>query len=400
MKHQEDIVDRLSRFYREAKLEVPASPPAWIPAKRPSRPTWQPVLASAGLAVVALSLFFVVRAARDQATQARAKASPTVASTVAPTVSASATATPSPSPDASWVTRRYPVGSVSAMLLDSSAVFSITGTKLIRIDRSTGTVTGADIPANATGMAETTAGLWVAAGPAIAPASTNNQWLTLLDPVTLKAKRQLHLPGQPGSDMNAGPQLAGAAQLWLAYGTGLYRLNPDTGDTLASQSLAGTATGLSIDPSGQRLYAGVGPSQTQPATVVELDASTGARLASANTGGAGLGGPRLAATADGVFISYATGTMGLIEHRSAGNLAVLGNMIRTSNTVRPVVDAGALWIVDGMAQRLTCADPVSGATRASTVETQPSTFAADAGGAYLGDNTGVAALQPPASCRG
>jgi outer membrane protein assembly factor BamB len=243
--------------------------------------------------------------------------------------------------------------------------------------------------------------VWLAAGPTIAPAASNNQWLTLVDSSTLAVNRQLHLPGQPGSDMNAGPQLAGSSNLlWLGYGTNLFRLNPDTGDTLSSQKVAGTVTSLSLDPSGQHLYVGLGPSQTQPATVLEIDASTGSRLASANTGGAGLGGPRVAASADGVWVSYATGTMGLIEHRSAGNLALLGNTIRTSNTVRAVVDAGALWIVDGMAQRLTCADPVSGATRASTAEIQPSTISADSGGAYLGDNTGVAALQPPAPCRG
>jgi hypothetical protein len=92
--------------------------------------------------------------------------------------------------------------------------------------------------------------------------------------------------------------------------------------------------------------------------------------------------------------------MGLVEHRSAANLSILGSTVRTSNTVHALVSGGALWIVDGMAQQLICADPASGATRASTAETLPSAFAADAGGAYLGDNTGVAALQPPASCRG
>ncbi|HEY0493187.1 MAG TPA: hypothetical protein VGD57_06955 [Candidatus Dormibacteraeota bacterium] len=398
MKHQEDIVDRLGRFYREAGLEVPASPPAWIAPQRRRRPSWQPVLASAGLAAVALSLFFAVRLARDQANQVRATASPTVRATVEPT--ATPTVSVRPSPDASWVTQRFPVGSVSAMLLNSSAVFSVSGTKLARIDRATGAVSNADIPANTSGIAETTAGLWLASGPTIAPAGTNAQWLTLLDPVTLKVKRQVHLPGQPAADINAGPQLAAGNQLWLGYGTGSFRLSPDTGDQLSSLNLPGAVTSLSIDPSGQRLYVGVGPSQTQPATVVELDANTGSKLASANTGGAGLGGPRVAAASDGVWVSYATGTMGLVEHRSGTNLSTTGGAIRTSNTARAVVSAGALWIVDGMAQQLTCADPASGVTRASTAENQPATFVADASGAFLGDSQGVAALQPPASCRG
>ncbi|HSO93072.1 MAG TPA: hypothetical protein VLS53_01200 [Candidatus Dormibacteraeota bacterium] len=401
MKNQEDIVERLTSFYRDAKLEVPASPPAWNPPQRRSRPAWQPVLASAGLAVVALSLFFAVRVARDQATQARVKASPTVATSTAPTTTASPSAAPSASPDASWVTRRYPVGSVSALLLDSSAVFSLGPAKLTRIDRSSGAVTTVAAPTNANTFAATSAGIWIAAGPDIAGATPNSRSLILVDPKSLAVKRQLNLPGQPGSDMNAGPQLdGGPALLWLGYGNGLYRLNPDTGATVSSQQLAGTATSLSIDPSGQRLYVGVGPSQTQAATVIELDASTGNRIASAPTGGAGLGGPHVAAALDGVWVTYATGMKGEVEHRRSADLSQTGNPIVTSNTIRAVVGANTLWLVDGMAQQLICADPASGATRASTAETLPSAFAADAGGAYLGDNTGVAALQAPASCRG
>lgn len=408
MNHQEDLVDRLTRFYREAKLEVPASPPAWIPAQRRSRPAWQPVLASAGLAVVALSLFFVVRVARDQATQARVKVSPTVQASTHPTAAATPTPSPTPSPDASWVTRRYPVGAVSGMLLDRTAVFSVTGTKLVRIDRSSGAITSAQIPANAIGLTETTAGVWVAAGPGIAPAPSNTQWLTLLDPLTLKVKRQVHLPGQPGSDTNAGPHLVGGNQLWLGYGGALYRLNSDTGDQLSRQTLVGTAISLSLDPSGQRLYVGVGPSQTQPATVLEYDAATGTRLASANTGGAGLGGPTVAAAADGVWVMYATGMMGAVEHRSATNLSLLtvaqqpngtNAAIRGVNSISAFVAAGVLWIVDAMPQQLDCADLTTGAIRASASVQSPVTLVADAGGAYLGDSQGVAALQPPAACR-
>ena len=402
MKHQEDLVDRLGRFYREARLEVPAAPPTWV-APEPKRGfSWQPVLASGALAAIVVALFFGVRVARDRA-QVRVATSPTASAvaTPSPTPSATPTPSPAPSPDASWVASRFSVGSVSALLLDSSAVFSLGPSKLTRIDRTSGAVTTVAAAKNANTFAATSAGLWIAAGPDIAGATPNSRSLTLVDPTTLAIKRQVSLPGQPGSDMNAGPQLAGGSGLlWFGYGNGLYHLNPDSGVTLSSQQLAGTATSLSIDPSGQRLYVGVGPSQTQAATVIELDASTGNRIASAPTGGAGLGGPHVAAALDGVWVSYATGMKGEVEHRRAADLSQTGNPIVTSNTIRVVVGANALWLVDGMAQQLTCADLASGATRAATAETQPSVFAADAGGAYLGDNTGVAALQPPASCRG
>jgi hypothetical protein len=287
------------------------------------------------------------------------------------------------------------------LLLDSSAVFSLGPSKLTRIDRSSGAATTVADPTNANTFAATSAGLWIAAGPDIAGATPNSRSLTLLDPTTLAVKRQVSLPGQPGSDMNAGPQLAGGpGLLWFGYGNGLYRLNPDTGATLSSQQLAGTATSLSIDPSGQRLYVGVGPSQTQAATVIELDASTGNRIASAPTGGAGLGGPHVAAALDGVWVSYATGMKGQVEHRRTADLSQTGHPIVTSNTIRAVVGTNALWLVDGMAQQLSCADPATGAIRASVAETQPAAFALDASGAYLGDSQGIAVLQPPASCRG
>jgi hypothetical protein len=92
--------------------------------------------------------------------------------------------------------------------------------------------------------------------------------------------------------------------------------------------------------------------------------------------------------------------MGAVEHRSAVSLAPTGNSIRTSNTIHAVVGAGALWLIDGMAQQLTCADPGTGATRASSPESEPQALVVDSNAAYLGDATGVAAMQPPAACRG
>jgi hypothetical protein len=90
----------------------------------------------------------------------------------------------------------------------------------------------------------------------------------------------------------------------------------------------------------------------------------------------------------------------LVEHRSGVDLALVGSSIRTSNTIHAVVGANALWLIDGMAQQITCADPGSGAIRASSTENQPTAFTVDSQGAYLGDTTGIAAMQPPAACRG
>jgi len=402
--NQEDqLVQRLHRFYQDAKSEISATPPLWdAPGQRRSR--WiQPVFASAALAVIILSVVVGVRTLRENRNQVQVTTSPTASASASATASATATPTPAPSPAANWVTQRFPLGSVSTLTLDRAAVYALTPSKVTRIDRSSGAITSAATQANASGIAVTGAGLWIAAGPGIAPAPPNLQSLSLFDPVTLQVTRQAQLPGQPGSETNIGPQLAGdATLLWLGYGHGVYRLDPQTGSVLASQAIPGTAVSISLDPAGQRLYVGLEASSNSSGQdrVLEFDGSTGTTIVSAQTGGRGLNGPRVAAVAGGVWIAYATGTRGSVEHRNAISLALVGNSIGTSNTIRPFVGNGALWLVDGMAQLLTCADPNTGATRASSPETQPQVFAVDAGGAYLGDSSGVTAMQPPAACRG
>ena len=401
MNHEEQLVKRLTRFYEGAKREVSATPPVWVAPGR-QRGRWiQPVLASAALAAVALSVGVGIRMARENRNPPTVATSPTVSASASPTPSA--TPTPAPSPGPNWVTQRFAVGSVKAMTLDSSAAFALGPSKLSRIDRSSRAVTTVAAQANASGIAETSAGVWVAGGPGTAPAPANSTSLTLFDAATLQVKRQAPLPGQPGSDVNAGPQLDGnASLLWLGYGNHVYRLDPDTGSTRLMQALPGTAVSISLDPSGQRLYVGIEvPSNASGQDrVLELDASTGATLASSESQGRGLGGPHVTGASDGVWVSYATGTMGAVEHRSAVSLAPTGNSIRTSNTIHAVVGAGALWLIDGMAQQLTCADPGTGATRASSPESEPQALVVDSNAAYLGDATGVAAMQPPAACRG
>jgi len=424
MNEQEQIVERLNRFYREAKLEIPATPPVWTPPGQRNGRWLQPVLVSVALAVVVLSAGFAIKVARDRAAQVRVATTPTVSASPLSTPTATPSATPSPSPAVNWVTQRFPLGAVSTLLLDPSGVFALyaptpvsgavdpSKTRIGRVDRSSGAITTGDTFPNATGIASVTGGVWIAAGPTLAPAPTNTQLLTLVDPATLKVKRQLPLPGQTGSETPAGPQLTGSANLlWLGYGNRVYRLDPSTGSTLLSQSLPGMATSISLDPSGQRIYVGieVPSSSTGQDRVVELDASTGATVASAETGGRSLGGPHVAAASDGVWVSYATGTMGAAEHRSASNLSALpiapsqngsGTTIRGSNGIHVMVGGGAVWLVDIMAQQVTCADPTTGAARATSNQSLVETLVADSAGAYLGDNTGIAALQPPASCRG
>ena len=413
MNSQDELIERLARFYREAGREVSSLPPAWVPGRSGASRWLQPALASVALVALAIGLAVTIRVVRDEAHR---KIAPL------PTVSASPSPSPSPSPStsptplSSWVTRRVPIGPVVAMSLDSAAIFALyapapvaggtdpTKIGLARIDRATGAVATMGGFPYAKTLARVTAGLWVAAGPGIGDGTVaaDTKWLTLVDPVTLSVKQRVHLPAQADSGSFAAPQLAGASNgLWLGYGHSLYRLDPTAGRILLTESLPGTATSISIDPSGHRLYVGVEvtPSQNSQDLVIEWDALTGARLASAPTGGLGLAGPHVAAAADGVWISYATGMLGAVEHRGATGLAELSApQHQHTNGIHVFVFGGTLWLVDGMAQQVACGDPLTGVITASSQESSPEAVVADANGSYLGDFDGIGFLRPDPSC--
>src|SRR2546429_7926949 len=122
---------------------------------------------------------------------------------------------------------------------------------------------------------------------------------------------------------------------------------------------------------------------------------TDTRLASAPTGGLGLAGPEVAAAADGVWISYATGMLGAVEHRSATGLAeLLAPQHQHTNGIHVFVFGGTLWLVDGMAQQGACGGPLNGGITASSQETAPEGIVAAANGRYLCGVVGDRVLSP------
>jgi len=405
MTGQEQLIERLTSFYRDTGGEVSPVPPAWVGGKDRSVRWLQPALASIALIVLAVGLAVTLRIVREEAQR---KVTPLPVPSASPLPSPSPSSTPSPS----WVTRQVLIGSVDAMSLDGSAVFALyhpspingrpdpATTMLARIDRTTAAVTTAGPFPQAMPLARVTAGLWIGAGANQGTAGPDTQWLTLLDPVTLKVKQRIHLPGQPTPGLFSLPQLAGTSDLlWLAYGNSLYRLDAATGRVLQTQNLDGTATGLSIEPSSHRLYAGLVPSQGTEALVIEWDGSTGRRIASAPTGGVDLGGPTVVAAPGGVWITYATGMQGAIELRADSSLSlVAGPQHEHTNAIRAFVAGGALWLVDGGIGRVDCADLRTGAAAASSQEIQPTIVTADANGSYLGDADGVGFLRPDPAC--
>jgi hypothetical protein len=404
MTDRDELIERLKSYYHQAGSEVPSAAPRWLPGTRVSRGWLQPVLASLALVVVAGAVAVGVRTARDNAGQVK----PT------PTVSPSPSATPSPSAASSWVSR-VPLGQVTAMSTDASAVYALylpapasgagnpAKASVARIDRATGMVaTAAPFP-GATQVARVDAGLWISGGDQATGAGP--QWMTLVDPISLKVKHRTELPRAVDSQTSPLAQLAGTANLlWVGYGHALYRLDPASGNVALTRALPANATSVSIDRSGTRLYVGVdaGAQPNSQAMVIEWDASTGTQLASTTTGGAGLGGPYVAAAGDGVWIAYATGTQGAVEHRSASGLTILPGSSQPgqshSNGIRVYVVGSFVWFVDRMAQEIACGNSHTGAQGATSQVTLPQLVIGDGTAVYLGDAAGVGPLRPDAAC--
>jgi hypothetical protein len=404
MDSREVLIDRLTRFYREARGEVSSNPPIWVPAKQRTVRWLQSMLATVALVAVAAGLVLIVRIIHDQAQR-----------NITPPglVSPAPSSTPS-SATPSWVTRRVVLGQVQAMSLDTSAIFALYAPnpvsgpidarqiRLARVDRTTDAARTAGPFPNAREMARTASGLWLAAGKDQSTTAADTQWLTLVDPMTLKVKQHVRLPGSPDPGIASVPQLSAIGNvMWLGYGHSLYRLDAGTGRISLTQNLPGTATAIAIDPSGQRLYVAVYP---PPGTgyaplIIEWDAVTGSRIASVVTGGEGLGGPQIVATAEGVWIAYATGAMGAVTYVSASGLHQLVETQRQGETLNHVyVGGGALWFVDEVTGAVSCADIRNGTVAASSEETQPAVVVADANGTYLGDANGVGFLRPDPAC--
>lgn len=402
MDQHKRLIQELTAFYREEGSEASLPTPRWSAHVMGNRFGWlQPVVASVALVLVVIGAAIGLRVAREAAT-VKVKPTPIVTSTVspAPSVVPSATpsATPSPTPLSSWITRRVALPGqvyfVQAMALDSGAVFALysptsnnphdnSQTALARVDRTTGKV-GSNGPfPGGFQLLRVGGALWVLGGMNGGPA-VDKYWMDLVDPVTLQVKSRLWVPGQAGPTAFALPVITGASNvMWLGYGQHLYRLDVNTGKVLATVNLTGTVTSVSLDPSALRLYAGVIP-QGYQAQVIEFSGNSGTRLRSTPTGGGDLGGPQVAASVDSVWIAYATGMMGQVEHRSAATLALIPNpsQVEHTNGISVVVGPTSVWYLDGMAQQVACADPRSGAIASAAGLAFPAALVVDAKGVY------------------
>jgi len=300
------------------------------------------------------------------------------------------------------------LGPVAAIALSPEAVFALYApsatpgpsgvlkTRLARIDRKSGAMLTEGPFPWATTLAVAGSSIWIGGNNQDA----SSRSLIRLDASTLKVLERLPLPPETLQPLVSNIA-AESNSLWLALGSHLYRMNASTGDTLVSRTLDGNATSIALDPSGQRLYVGIdGAALTSQATVSEWDAATLRELASSETGGGDLGGPQLAAGTNDVWVAFATGMLGQVEHRRAVDLQIVpGAAARYTNAVRVFVAGGIVWATDEMASRLMCLDPSTGAVLWSRTQVLGWVISGDDSGLYLGDNNGVVPLPVDPRCR-
>lgn len=299
------------------------------------------------------------------------------------------------------------LGSVGDLAVSPRAVYALyappggQGTvatdMLARVDRFSGAVRKIGPLPGAARVAVGAGSVWV--GGSSRPGGTIG--VVRLDPDTLQQRASVPLPAESADRPLVAGLAASADRVWLAYGMHLYRLDPSTGAVQSRQSLDGPATSIAFDASVGRLYVGSDAAGTQTqATVTEWDAATERRLAGAGTGGAALGGPEVAAAADGAWVAFATGMLGGVEHRRASDLtAVPTASTRYTNSVHVYVASGFVWTADSMANQLACLDPATGAVRVSRTQSLGGVVAGDAAGIYLGSDSGVGTLVPDPRCR-
>jgi DNA-binding beta-propeller fold protein YncE len=261
-----------------------------------------------------------------------------------------------------------------------------------RLDRQTRAVTLAGPFPGALRIAVVASAVWIGSNELV---ELNADSLKLLARIALPAETTQNAPNV---------QLAASTnELWAAYGKHLYQLDPATGRVLQTRSIPGLATSISLSPAGGQLYVGADadPVTTDTfATITAFEATTLKQVASTRTGGGGLGGPDVAAAKDGVWVAYATGMLGQVEHRRASDLGELPvAKHQYTNGVHVYVAGGFVWEADGMAGGLGCLDPQSGILSWTNAVPFGGIVAGDSASIYLGGSSGVETLTPDPSCK-
>ncbi|TME00133.1 MAG: hypothetical protein E6I76_00890 [Chloroflexi bacterium] len=320
------------------------------------------------------------------------------------------------SPSSPWIESALPLGSVDAITADRDAVYAVVErlqlgmwdldrAMVARLDRATGQVTMAGPFPAADSLALAGGRLWVGAGVHPGIVNPGHQALYGVDPATLQVEQELSLlPAPDASQFSA--RLAGTGNLlWLGWGNDLIRIDPHSGAVLNRLDPGGGGVDdVALSPGGDRLYVTT-RLPSEDALISVREPRTGAMHATATEHSTA--GARLAAVGDGVWIAVPTGLSSALSHRRATDLGPLGPAPAlggdghpSGNTLRAFVADGVLWLADSQRSTLSCADPRSGAIRASAGIARAQELAGDAGGIYLGTTDGVVVIGLDPRCAG
>jgi len=271
-----------------------------------------------------------------------------------------------------------------------------------RLDRASGTVLKAGPFPGALRLAFGAGSVWIGGGNyAGATPDPGAIGIVRLDPTTLQVMTKAALPAEARQRALVAALVASSDHVWLAYGAHIYLLDSKTATVRKKQSLNGFAASVAYDSRAGRLYVGTDAADTQTqAMISEWDPATLHEVASAVTGGTSLGGPEVAAAGTDVWVAFATGMLGQVEHRRAADLTVVKAATgHYTNSVRVFLANRFVWTTDAMAGRLACLDPQTGAVLASTALDLGGVVAGDSSGLFVGDINGVDALVPDPACR-
>ena len=189
--------------------------------------------------------------------------------------------------------------------------------------------------------------------------ATHHGVIGRIDPDSLDLVQTIDV-GTPILDIDSSD-----GRLWVFSRDRVVAFGPYGARAAAFHGESGITAGA-VSPDDSRVYVSLdGPVRRDHLPVLELDASTGSILARTWSGEADLTGiSGLTATNRGVWITFATGIMGLGEFARASDLrrhhhevGTPGGPIPGTNAIRLWPSGGALWQSSGS---LICYDPTTG----------------------------------------
>jgi hypothetical protein len=253
------------------------------------------------------------------------------------------------------------------------------------------------------------------AGCGIVVGVGDNVVVKQLDPSTLAIHASESLPVNDGAAPQVNATLTATVDgpLWVAGGEDLWALNPSNGAVEAEIDTGNWIGSMSTDPAGSLLYVDGQTSATGGIAVTEYDAQTGKELLRVDKPlylVLAVGTGSIAATNSGVWVSVRYGMAGGAFELSAHGLSLIApppSKPGTFGTYDQFMGIGSgvseqtLWLTsNAQIPTLTCADPATGAVRASE-PTPVAVFAPIASGTRLyalASPGAIVVIAPPAKC--